>query len=334
VDIDASNKAKKEMARALTPSDPRVLNRLGAFASLFEAKFPNLEDPVLVMKMEEPGSKQLLAFQHGAHRTIGFDLVHHLLNDVIVMGAQPLAVLDCIVTGKINKDIVVQIVTAMAEACHAQGCTLVGGETSEQPGVLAPEHYILSAAAIGVVERKKIIDGSRIAVGDRILGIASNGLHTNGYSLVRKLIEQNPSLPQEEIGNGTFLDAILKPHLCYYHALKDSFLHEGITGLAHITGGGIADNTVRILPKSVSAYLDLAKIKVLPVFKEIKKVSVNDDTDMLRTFNMGIGLVVIVTEQALPDIMHRIQTAGYETYEIGEVKQGDGSIQYSNAIIW
>src|SRR5450755_3788283 len=188
VNIDNADAAKKSMAETMASGggkDPRILHRPGAFASLFDASFPGIKEPVLVMKTEEPGSKQKIAFAHGRAASIAFDMIHHLIDDIIVVGAQPLAVQDCIVCGKLEKEVVLELVRAINEACRQNDCSLIGGETSEQPGVLAAGLYILSSSIVGVVEKSRILDGRAIQNGDVVLAVPSNGLHTNGYSLVR-----------------------------------------------------------------------------------------------------------------------------------------------------
>lgn len=334
VDIDTADAAKRHMAASLETSDPRVLNRLGAFASLFDARLPGLKDPVLVLKMEEPGSKQLLALRHGAVESLCRDLINHLVNDVIVMGATPLAILDTIVCGKLEKDVVTRLVDGMARAAREQGANLVGGETSEQPGVLAAGTYILSVAAVGVVERAKILDGSRIAKGDAVLAIASNGLHTNGYTLVRKLLELRPALAEERAGGESFLQAILRPHVCYYQALKDLFGSPGLHGLAHITGGGIQGNLNRILPAGTAARIDRGTIRILPVFRQIRDEGNVPDADMLRTFNMGVGMTAVVAPEAVDSIRDRLGKAGHETYPIGTIEPGDRTVEFHGGLGW
>ena len=192
VDIDAADAVKKVMAKSLETADKRVLNKIGAFASLFDGTFPEYEHPVLVLKTEEPGSKQKLAFQYNRVSSICYDMINHLINDIITMGAKPLSVQDAIICGKLEKEVVTELVHSISQACREQDCVLIGGETSEQPGVLEAGIYILTASLVGVVEKSKIIDGSKIEEGDSVLAVASNGLHTNGYSLVRALMAQKP----------------------------------------------------------------------------------------------------------------------------------------------
>ncbi|MGH9361963.1 MAG: phosphoribosylformylglycinamidine cyclo-ligase, partial [Thermoanaerobaculia bacterium] len=271
VSIDAADAAKKLMAQSLETPDLRVLNRLGAFASLIDGAFADYRHPVLVLKMEEPGSKQLLALLHGARKGLAQDLVNHLINDIAVMGARPVAVLDTIVCGKLEKAVVVELVDQLARACRELGASLVGGETSEQPGVLAPGSYVLAASVLGVVEKEKIIDGSRIEVGDAVLALPSNGPHTNGYTLIRKLLDSKPGLALSQVGGETFLEAVLKPHTPYLRALERLFDHPGLHGLAHITGGGIEGNLNRILPPGTAAEIDRAALRVSPIFDAIRE---------------------------------------------------------------
>ena len=266
VNRDTENETKTEMASALETSDPRVLNSIGAFATLYDGHFPEYKHPVLVLKTEEPGTKQLLAFQHDSVETVCADLINHLVNDCIVMGARPLSIQDCIICGKVEKPIVVRMVQAFAEAAKNNECTLTGGETSWQPGTIPEGTYILTASIVGVVEKERIIDGSKIQIGDAVLALASSGVHTNGISLVRKIIEEKPEIKDEQIEGSPFIEAVLIPHRAYYTALKDLFGHAGLAGLAHITGGGIPENLDRILPESMDAGKDLSKIPILPIF--------------------------------------------------------------------
>ncbi len=334
VDIDAADAAKRAMAASMETGDPRVLNRLGPFASLFDARFPDCEEPVLVLKMEEPGSKQKLAFQHGRVRTICFDLVNHLIDDIIVMGARPLAVLDCVVCGKLDPETVPLIVSSLADACREQECTLVGGETSEQPGVIWPGIYVMTASALGVVEKSRILDGSAIAAGDVVLAVASNGLHTNGYSLVRALIERRPDVLRENVDGEPFLDAIMRPHTCYYKAVRGLFGMPDLHGMAHITGGGIGGNLNRILPAGLVAQIDLDCIRVLPVFRFIREAAGVDDADMLRTFNLGVGLTLVCAAQAAEAVRAQVEAQGCACYPIGTVTEGEQKVAFRGELNW
>ena len=332
VDIHAADDAKKIFQKSLDRGDPRVLNSVGAFASLVQGKFDGYEDPVLVLKTEEPGSKQKLAFGHGYIPSICFDTVNHLINDIAVMGAFPLYVQDAIICGKLEKAMVVKIVDGFAKACEEQGCALVGGETSEQPGVLEPGTYILVANIVGIVERSKIIDGSKIAEGDLVLGLASHGLHTNGFSLVRSLLAKHPSLLQEKIDGEPFLSALMKPHRCYLSVLKDLFSHTGIHGMAHITCGGIGGNLNRILPPNLNAEIDLSTIDIPTIFKRLREIGSVPDDDMLRTFNIGIGLTLVVDPDAVSEIQMHLASHHVNSSIIGIIEKGEQKVTFKGAL--
>lgn len=333
VDIDAADATKQAMAKSLETHDTRVLNRLGAFASLVDGRFTGLEHPILVLKTEEPGSKQKLAFQYGYVSSICYDLINHLINDIIVMGAEPLYVQDCIICGRLEPTIVQTLVAGMADACRDQGCNLVGGETSEQPGVVEPGVYILSANIVGVVDKAAIIDGSRVVAGDIVLAVASNGLHTNGYSLVRALMQEKPDILQAQIDGERFLDVVMRPHTCYYQALRGLFSHPQLHGMAHITGGGIEGNLNRILPSTLDAAIDLANLRVPPIFKLLRSFGNLNDADMLRTFNMGAGLTIVVDALAVPAIIKHLAQYGCEAYPIGSITSGTGKVCYTGQLI-
>jgi phosphoribosylformylglycinamidine cyclo-ligase len=335
VDISNADQTKREMSDSLQTDNPLVLNAFGAFASLVDGKFPGYKHPVLVCKTEEPGSKQLLAFQHGRIEGICFDMINHLINDVIVMGAKPLFIQDLIVCGKMERDVIKQLVAGIAKACKAQGCALTGGETSEQPGVLQPGTYVLGASAIGVVEKSKIIDGSAIRPGDIVLAVESSGLHTNGYTLVRALLKQKPALAESKVGASTFLDAVMEPHRCYYNAVKDLFDASGLHGMAHITGGGIPGNLNRVLPKGVDAEIDAASVRILPVFSAIRAESGNDDNDMIRTFNLGVGLTLVVDPAFAETAIAHLQQHKMSCYRIGSIVEGGSqTVHMRGSLAW
>lgn len=334
VDIDTANETKARMAQYLESNNARVLNKIGAFATLFDGSFPEYKHPVLVFKTEEPGTKQKLAIEHGSVETICYDLVSHLINDAIVMGAKPLSVQDCIVCGKMDKEVILKMVSSLSSACKENGCVLTGGETSEQPGVVGAGTYILTASVVGVVDKENIIDGSNIQSGDTVLALASSGVHTNGFSLVRKIMEASPEILNEQIAGQSFIEAILTPHRCYYNSLKDLFGKKELVGLAHITGGGIQENLNRILPSGLSAQIDLSAIKILPIFKTLKKFGNLEDADMLRTFNMGIGVTAVVRKTFAGAAMAHLKGLGVDAYEIGVIKEGDRSVDFISELQW
>jgi phosphoribosylformylglycinamidine cyclo-ligase len=313
----------------LKTTDKNVLNGLGPFASLYDfnakAKELGITDPLLVLKMEEPGTKQILAARHGHSESIGHDVVNHIVNDIIVMGGIPFALLDCVVRGSENDQSTLEIVKGFSDACKINDMSLVGGEVSIQPDMMAKDLYVLSAALVGMVDRAKVIDGSKMKPGDKILAVASNGLHTNGYTLARKIMKANDK---------DFLAQIIKPHVTYYPVIKDLLKSDIITGLAHITGGGMAGNLSRIIGDTVSAEIDLAKLQILPIFNEIQKRSNNLEADMLKTFNCGVGLLVVAPERHIDKISEHISKF-HNCYLIGEItKRQNEKVIYKGETPW
>ncbi|MEE2830900.1 MAG: phosphoribosylformylglycinamidine cyclo-ligase [Candidatus Latescibacterota bacterium] len=334
VDIDATDAVKRRMVDSIDSGDPRVLNKLGAFAPLVQGSFPGIEDPLLVIKTDEPGSKQKLAIELERFEGLSRDLVNHTVNDVIVMGAQPMYVTDCIVCGRLDEDIVGQLVQGMAAACKDQECVLIGGETSVQPGVVVDGLFVLSATVIGVVDRQAAIDGSAISPGDVLLALSSNGLHTNGYTLVRELMERDSALRARDIDGEAFLDVIMRPHTGYYPVLKSHFGEPGLHGMAHITGGGILDNLKRILPANVDAVVDLSQVAIPPVFAAIREEGSIDDADMLRTFNLGVGLVCVCAADFAAELSNQLTEVGTRTRFVGEVQDGSGQARTMDSLSW
>lgn len=333
IDITYTDTIKREMAKHLDTKDDRVLNGLGPFASLYDIKFQEIENPVLVLKSEEPGSKQKLAIEYGYSESICHDMVNHLVNDIVVMGAKPLAVLDTIVCGNAEADTIKTLVKGVSDACKENECSLVGGETSIQPLVVDPGVYVLTSSVAGIVERSKVIDGSQIKEGDAVLAIASNGLHTNGYSLVRLLMDKMPQIKLDKIDGLTFIEQIMKPHTPYYRSIKDLFDKDVIHGMAHITGGGIEGNLCRIIPEGLSAKIDLSKIKILDIFKYIRNNGNISDEEMLRTFNCGVGFNIVTNQKDKAAVMHHVSRF-YDCYEIGVIESGDRKVKFENRLNW
>jgi phosphoribosylformylglycinamidine cyclo-ligase len=222
----------------------------------------------------------------------------------------------------------------MAEACGEQGCVLTGGETSIQPGVVAEGEYVLSASGIGVVEKIRIIDGSRINPGDVVLAVASNGLHTNGYTLIRKLLEIKPGLKDKKIGIETFFEIIMRPHKCYYNHVKKLFNRPGLKGLAHITGGGIQDNLNRILPKSMDAVIKLENLRISEIFKVVRDEGNVSDREMLRTFNMGVGLIIVCSPESQSEIESHLKSNDCECYYLGNIDEGSKNVRFEGSLEW
>ncbi|MCL2060339.1 MAG: phosphoribosylformylglycinamidine cyclo-ligase [Oscillospiraceae bacterium] len=351
VNIDAADAMKKQLSadvssRGLAHCAP--LNRVGAFASLVSLDLSSYKNPIFVLKTEEPGSKQMLSIDNDRIEWIARDLINHLVNDIIVMGVTPCAVLDTIICGKMEGDKVLRLVRAMSAACLENGCILVGGETSEQPGVLPAGRYILQASILGIVDKDKIIDGAGIKNGDALLALASNGLHTNGYSLVRKLMETKPAIMDESIGGEKFIDAILAPHTSYAVSVKSLVENRSgdIHGMAHITGGGMRDNLARILRGGARAEIDLSAVRIPRVFGVIRKYANAGDDDMLRTFNNGVGMILVVDGAAAGEVEKSLLDIGTEAYRIGRItgapegssseggESAPGEVVYHNTLHW
>ena len=314
----------------LKTSDKCVINQgVGDFASLYDfvarAKELGIENPLLVTKIEEPGSKQKLAATYGYNSTIVHDVVNHLVNDIIVMGALPLCVMDVIVYGSENNEVINTLIKGFAAACRENGCSLVGGETSIQPKVVDEDRYVMATSLCGIVDRDKIIDGKGIQEGDVVLGVASNGVHTNGLTLVRKLIELNPGIEEEKIDGESFISHVMRSHTAYYPAIRELIRGSKagkIVGMAHITGGGIKGNLSRIIPHGLTAELDLGEIEVPKIFSFIKEKSGNAEMDMLKIYNCGIGLCVVVPKKSAAGVMSHINKFN-KCYVIGTIKESE-----------
>ena len=319
VNIDTAARAKELIGKhAQSTLRPEVLSGFGFFGGLFE--FKGYRQPVLVSSVDGVGTKLKIASAVGRHDTIGIDLVNHCVNDILTGGAEPLFFLDYIAMGKLVPERVEAIAHGLAQACREVGCALIGGETAEMPGLYAGEDYDLVGFIIGVVEKKKIIQGKTIVAGDSIIGLPSSGLHTNGYSLARKVFgetEQALDKYYPELGR-TLGEELLEPHRCYYRELKP--LLPLIKGMAHITGGGLIDNVPRILPQGLSAQFKSQSWTVLPIFELIKQRGSVAQDEMYRVFNMGIGMVVICS----PDKVDQLTQALPEAKIIGDVVEQAG----------
>ena len=344
VSIETANDTKskfKDIVSSKNLAHCTPINKVGAFASLVEINLKDYNNPVFVLKSEEPGSKQLLSVDNNKIEWLARDLINHLINDIIVMGATPCAVLDTIICGKFEKEKVLKLVGEMAKACLENNCILVGGETSEQPGTLPAGRYVLQASVLGIVDKTKIIDGNNIKCGDNIIALASNGLHTNGYSLVRKLIETKPEILNEKINGESFINTVLKPHLSYYNAVKIILnkYFDKIHGMAHITGGSIHDNLIRIMQNDdLQANIDLFEIKVPEIFSIIKKYANMSDEDMLNNspFNNGVGLIIIAEENETAQIIDLIKAENIDAYCIGKINKSESvnKIVLYNKLKW
>ena len=330
VSIDAANSAKEKIKLlAQRTFNQRTLSEIGSFGGMFDAAFPNMRHPVLVASADGVGTKLKVAFETNIHNTIGRDLVNHCVNDILVQGARPLFFLDYIATGVLLPDVVSSIVEGVASGCRENGCVLLGGETAEMPGFYAAGEYDVAGFIVGIVDREKVIDGKRITPGDCLLALPSVGLHTNGYSLARKLFFEVAGYGVE-----THLDsldltvgaALLRPHVSYLDSLQDLLDTEKIKGLAHITGGGLTENIPRILPEGTSVTVAIDTWPVLPVFKLMKDIGNVPDAEMYRTFNMGVGMVIVCAVEDKDAIKSHIEALGESCYEIGRVTMGNGDV--------
>ena len=326
VDIDAATRATdkiKELARRTF--NERTLSEIGSFGGMFDGAFPSLKQPVLVASADGVGTKLKIAFISGVHNTVGRDLVNHCVNDILVQGARPLFFLDYIATGKLLPEVVAEIVEGVANGCRENGCVLLGGETAEMPDFYAAGEYDIAGFIVGVADREKIIDGKGINPGDVLLALPSVGLHTNGYSLARKLFLEvagyKVDTRLDELGM-TVGEALLQPHLSYLKPL-DGLLGSGmIKGLAHVTGGGLTDNIPRILPEGCAVEIDEGSWPVLPVFKLMQEIGNVSDAEMYRTFNMGVGMVMAAASGDVDTIKTHLQEQGAAVYHIGRVING------------
>jgi phosphoribosylformylglycinamidine cyclo-ligase len=326
VDIDAANRATekiKELARGTF--NARTLSEIGSFGGMFDGAFPNLRQPVLVASADGVGTKLKIAFQTGIHDTIGRDLVNHCTNDILVQGARPLFFLDYIATGKLAPETVASIVAGIAKGCRENGCALLGGETAEMPGFYADGEYDVAGFIVGIVDRERVIDGHTITPGDVMLGLPSVGLHTNGYSLARKLFFVDagcaPDSYLDDLGE-TIGAALLKEHVSYLSALEGLLDSGKIKGLAHITGGGLLENIPRILPEGTSVTIKRGTWPVLPIFELMQRIGNIEDAEMHRTFNMGIGMVIVCAEDDAAEINAQVRASGSNCFEIGRVLAG------------
>ena len=330
VSIDAANVATakiKQLARSTF--NARTLSEIGSFGGMFDGSFPALKQPVLVASADGVGTKLKIAFLTKTHNTIGRDLVNHCVNDILVQGARPLFFLDYIATGVLSPDVVASIVEGITTGCRENSCVLLGGETAEMPGFYAEGEYDVAGFIVGIVDREKVIDGSRIAPNDRVLALPSVGLHTNGYSLARKLFFDVANYDVDthmDALNSTIGAALLQPHVSYLTAL-DSLLDSNlIKGLAHITGGGLLENIPRILPVGTSVHIKRDSWPVLPVFKMMQEIGNIKDTEMYRTFNMGVGMIIVAAADDAETIKTHLRERDEAVYEIGSVVEGDREV--------
>ena len=329
VSIDNANLAVAKIREyARSTFNERTLTEIGSFGGMFSAAFPQMAEPILVASADGVGTKLKLAFETGIHNTVGADLVNHCVNDILVQGARPLFFLDYFATGKLEPDVTASVVEGMARACRENGCVLLGGETAEMPSMYPQGEYDLAGFIVGIVDKPNVIDGKSITPGDVVLGIPSTGLQTNGYSLARKLFFEvggyKPTDFVEELGS-TVGDALLATHASFLRPLEGPLDTGVIKGLVHITGGGFLENIPRILPDNVSVQINRGTWPELPIFGMMQKLGNVDEKEMFRTFNMGIGMVVICSANDSDAVKQHLGSCG----EIGRVVHGDKVVHIS-----
>jgi phosphoribosylformylglycinamidine cyclo-ligase len=336
VDIDAGSEAVRRI-RALARSTftSGVLSDIGSFGGLFQLDTGRFREPVLVASADGVGTKLKIAFMTGRHGTVGIDLVNHCVNDILVQGAEPLFFLDYLATGRLQPEVAEQIVSGMAVACRDNSCALLGGETAEMPGFYADGEYDLAGFIVGVAARERLITGRQIAVGDLLVGVPSSGLHTNGFSLARRIVFDRLGLGVDthvpELGR-TIGEALLEPHRSYLPFIKPLLDGGRIKGMAHITGGGITDNLPRVLPHGTAAVVDVAAWSVPPIFRWLQRNGQVPIDDMLRTFNMGLGLIIVTAhDKAEPLLEELAARGGRDARVIGRIVAGEPpSVSYIN----
>ncbi len=333
VDIDAGDETVRRIKRlAQATFTPGVLSEIGSFGGLFKLDTAAYKEPVLVSSADGVGTKLKVAFMANRHRTIGADLVNHCVNDILVQGATPLFFLDYLATGRLSPDVAEQIVEGLAKACGDNGCALIGGETAEMPGFYADGEYDVAGFIVGAVDRGRIIDGRSIAAGDVLIGLPSNGLHTNGYSLARQIAFEELKLTVDshlpELGE-TVGEAFLRTHRSYLPVVRPLLGRNLIKGMAHITGGGITENLPRILPPGTAAQVNRSSWRVPPIFRWLGESGRVPEYDLRRALNMGIGMILVVAAKDVDAVRKDLLNAGEaNSVMIGEVIAGKQDVQY------
>ena len=334
VDIDAGNETVRRIrGLARGTFTPGVLSEIGSFGGLFRLDRDRYQDPVLVSSADGVGTKLKVAFMMGKHDTVGADLVNHCVNDILVQGAEPLFFLDYLATGRLSPDVAEQVITGVARACKENGCALIGGETAEMPGFYADGEYDIAGFIVGAVEKSKVIDGRAVVPGDVLIAVPSAGLHTNGYSLARRVFFElagwKPDTYVSELGT-TIGEALLAPHRSYLNLVRPLIERDWVKGLAHITGGGLTENLPRTLPDGCAADIDLQAWTIPPIFQLLQKHGAIARDEMFRAFNMGVGLVIVCTSRDAERVINTLMRGGEpNAFRIGFVVSGERSVRYA-----
>ncbi|CCO23759.1 phosphoribosylformylglycinamidine cyclo-ligase [Maridesulfovibrio hydrothermalis] len=333
VDIDAANdfigRIKGMVGSTFTKG---VVTDIGGFGGLFKLDLTQMKEPVLVAGADGVGTKLKLAFAVDKHDTIGIDLVAMSVNDILVQGAKPLFFLDYFATGKLESGVAEEVIAGVVEGCKISECALLGGETAEMPGFYADGEYDLSGFCVGIVDNTKIVDGSTITIGDSIIGLESSGIHSNGYSLVRKIFDES-GLKADDLLPGTdekLGEALLKPTRIYVDAVRSLSRDIEIKGMVHVTGGGFYDNLPRVMPKQVTADINFGSWEVLPVFNWLKEQGNLSWPEMLQIFNTGIGYILVVAKDREEDVLNRLTGMKINSWKIGEITARDGDSEQVN----
>jgi len=337
VDIEAGNAAVERMKKHVKRTfRPEVLTDLGGFGALFRLDTRKYSKPVLVSGTDGVGTKLKLAFAMDKHDTIGIDAVAMCVNDVVVQGAEPLFFLDYLACDKVIPEKIEAIVSGIAEGCAQAGCSLIGGETAEMPGMYAPGEYDIAGFTVGVADESRLITGASVAPGDVLIGIASSGVHSNGFSLVRKVLlaDHGMSLDQHvDVLGKTLGEELLTPTRIYVKPILALLESYEIKAMAHITGGGFTENIPRVLPEGTRAEIDMGSWPVLPIFTLVQERGSIDAGDMYRTFNMGIGMVLIVKQEEAAGVIESLRQMGEQPYRIGRIGTGERNVVYSG-VAW
>lgn len=325
VDIDKANDLVSTI-KNIAKQTPRsgVMGEIGGFGGLFSLNLANIERPVLVSATDGVGTKLNVAFMTGKHDTIGIDLVAMCVNDIAVQGAKPLFFLDYLSVGKLDPEVAAQIISGVAEGCKIARCALIGGETAEMPGLYQKGEYDLAGFSVGMVDNRKIVDGSEIRPGHKLIGIASSGLHSNGYSLVRKICFDVLGLTVDSFVpelDKTLGEELLTPTKIYTETVLNLIKDLPVHGLAHITGGGIDENIIRVIPQACKVVLNRGSWDVPPIFPFLQKAGNVEEREMMRTFNNGIGMIAVVAEEAAQDVLQRLSAMNEKAFLIGEVQK-------------
>ncbi len=329
VDIEAGESLVERIKPLVQKTQrPECLGNIGGFGGLFELPIDRYRRPVLVSGTDGVGTKLKLAVILDRHDTIGIDLVAMCVNDVLVLGAEPLYFLDYFATGRLSPEHAQSVIAGIASGCETAGAALIGGETAEMPGMYSPGDYDLAGFCVGVVEKDQIIDGSHIRAGDQVLGLASSGLHSNGYSLARAVLERSSATLDQPIGETTLGEALLAPTRIYVRPILALLKAMPIHGIAHITGGGLTGNIPRILPDNCDCRIDATAWPRSEIFQWLQSEGSIDDTEMLRTFNCGIGLVIIVSSDTAAQAHEMLKASGETVYRLGEVQAGGQGIVF------